>query len=230
MKNIYYLIIFILLLLSCNSKNNRINIDAYSKISIDSVNFLLDSIMYSLESGVTKYSDTLLASVDLTQFPDTTSKGLPCIDMKSFFSMIEAIKNKDIENYLYSFERRSCVDRINYTPYALHMSKSTDNSEVLWTVYLSLSSLNRFRKKELKPIDNDIHLDELSKGERDLAIYSLIKSFRKGNKSASFFLALYFANGIYYFPKAPLITYKLESVFYEEMEIDYYPGEGMEID
>lgn len=229
MKKIYYLNIFIFLFLSCNSKNNRINSEDYSKISIDSVNTLLDSIMDSLEPEVTRYSDSLLASVDLTQFPDTTSYGLPCVDLKNFFLFIEAIQNNDIENFLYYFERRPCVDRINYTSYTLYMAKFTDNAEVMWTVYQSLSSLNRFKKNELKPIDNDIYLNELDKGQRDLALYSLIKSFRTGNNKASFFLALYFAKGIYYFPKEPLIAYKLESINYEADGIKYFPGIGIQI-
>ncbi|MDL2303540.1 hypothetical protein LJC28_04015, partial [Dysgonomonas sp. OttesenSCG-928-D17] len=128
-----------------------------------------------------------------------------------------------------------CADRFNYnidyTPYALYMASRNDDGAIYSTVFHSLFSLNYNRKEKVEYIDTDISLSEINESQRDLALYYLIKSHQKGYIGSSIILADYFSQGVIsYFPKAPLVAYRLESLSYAEKKIDYYPGKGMEID
>jgi hypothetical protein len=197
---------------------------------MDSVNSLLDNINSSIEDEVKSYDNSITNSLELNQLPDTIFTGLKCTNISNFYLMTEAIINKDIKEYLYCFERRPCSDRIDYTSYALYMANMVNDAEVYLTVYQSLYSVNKSKRKNIKFIDDDMSLDELTKEQRDLAIYYLIKSYRLGNNKAIFGLSYYFENGLYYFPKNISIAHKLESISLKDDEIDYWLGTDIKIE
>jgi len=229
MKKIFYIISTTLLLISCNNKS-KVDMSEYEKVTIDSVNTLLNNISVSIEKKILNYRDSLINTVDINTFSDTTYARSLCDDADNLINLFQAIKNNDIDEYLYYFERKPCAEKIDFTPYALFMASRNDNGTIYSTVFQSLFILDYYNKK-VKYIDTGISLKEINESQRDLALYYLIKSHQKGDTKSSRILANYFAQGvIYYLPKSPLIAYRLESLYYNEMKIDYYPGKVMEID
>lgn len=226
MKKIFCIISTVLLfpLISCYQNKS---FPDYKRVSITEVNFLLDSIKKSIEGVITIYTDSIAKSVELTYSPEKIIAGL---DSSQFGNVIESIEKKDIDGYLYYFERRPYRDILDYTPYAVCMAVSTVDADVYLSVYSSLSSINRSKRENVKPIDNDMSLDELTENQRKLALYYLIKSYQLGGSTATLLLSFYFRDGLYYLPKDIPVAYKLESVFLKNMEIEYWPGTDIKIE
>ncbi|NDV97151.1 hypothetical protein D0T84_19920 [Dysgonomonas sp. 521] len=232
---IYYIALFLFLFISC--KQNK-HLAEYKNVDINRVNLLLDSINNSIKNEVMEYSDSIIKSLDFKHLPAKITGTLyipereesECLDTADFFYLIKTIENRNIEEYLYSFERRSCRERFDYTPYALYMATVTNDSEVSLYVYKSLYSINWYKKKTKKVIEDDISLDELTKKQRNLALYYLIKSHEQGSAIASSFLSSYFEEGLYFFPKDLSIAYKLESILLKDDGMDYWPGTDIKIE
>ncbi|WP_306541494.1 hypothetical protein [Dysgonomonas sp.] len=235
MKAIAY-ITLIFIFISCNQNRTFIG---YKNVDIKNIFLLLDSINNSIEDEVIEYSDSIIKSLEFTHLPMKVAgtlyvpepEKINCLDTTKFFNLIKTIQNKDIAEYLYYFERRSCSDRLDYTPYALYMAIITDNAEVSLSVYESLYSINHSRRKNVKILDDDMSLDELTKDQRNLAIYYLIKSYKLGEKKKTMlYLSYYFEKGLYSFPKDLPIAYKLKSIFWKENGIEYWPGTDIKIE
>lgn len=233
---IYYITLFLFLFISC--KQNK-HLTEYKNVDINRVNLLLDSINNFIKNEVMEYSDSIIKSLDFKHLPAKITGTLyipereesECLDTADFFYLIKTIENRNIEEYLYSFERRSCSERFDYTPYALYMATVTNNAEVSLSVYESLFSINQSKRKNVKIIDDDISLDELTEKQRNLALYYLIKSYKLGEKKRTLiFLSYYFEDGLYFFPKDLSIAYKLESILLKDDGIDYWPGTDIKIE
>lgn len=228
MKNIFYIISAVLLLISCNNKS-KVDMTEYEKVTIDSVNVLLNDISISLEKKISNYRDSLLNTVDINTFSDTTYIKSLCDNPDNLISLLQAINNNNIEEYIYYFDRRPCANRnsinVDYTPYALYMASHNDNGHIYSTVFQSLFSIDYNKKEKVELIETDISLKEINESQKDLALYYLIKSHQKGYIGSSVILADYFTQGVIsYFPKSPYIVYRLQSYYYNKRGEDYYPG------
>lgn len=233
---IYYSTLFTFLLVSCNQNKH---LTECKNVDMKKVNLLLDSISNSIKDEVMEYNDSIIKSIDFKHIPSQNTGSLyvperkesECLDTADFLYLIKTIENKNIEEYLYWFVRRSCPDRLDYTPYALYMATMSDNAEAYLLVYDCLVSINQSKREIYKMIDNDMSLDKLTEKQRNLALYYLIKSYQieEKGRSASF-LSHYFMNGLYYFPKDLSIACKLESIFLKNDGFDYWPYTNIKIE
>lgn len=225
---IQYLLLF-LILISCEQKKitstegvKTYVIESYNSSNQDSLSYelwyetafllpesdipgvpKLDSVLYNLRTHTQVFRDSIIQTIKEGKFSPELSKN---DSLKTLINNI--VDNKDFDLYCRSF--------LNYYPLSLILAEEFDFCpayyHVVWALWLKDKTMNRqIEKTNLTKCDN-MRFDHLEINERELALYCLIMSYKKGNIENSKLLACYFREGEY-FPKDIATANKLDSIY-----------------
>lgn len=193
-KNICIGCLFIFL--SCTHKQSK---DYIENKNIDSISISLDSVEREVS-----FSDTL----------DFSKIAEQCITL----SLTSKVYNQEIVKSItatgdidaYKRLKDNIMGDYEMLPYSILMAYKYDLPEAYTDVYLSFLFQNIILMRAKDPYGDRKSLDFIPKKDRNLALNSLIKAYKKGNKQAAYYLSLYYKEGKY-FPKDSIYAKKLYS-------------------
>ncbi len=145
----------------------------------------INEIELSLNGKLHSFKDSLLNSVKESEIPvvrDSNGNDISSL----------------IENYLKNGDVNAYCKLSTYSPYpvSLYMAEVYHFTPAYSNTFYSLLVYSKMMNPS-KNFNNDL-LKYLRKKEQDIAIYCLIKSYKKGNINEAQTLAYYFREGIYF--------------------------------
>lgn len=165
----------------------------------------LNDIEEKLELSTSRIRDSIVNTVD-------TSK-LALIGSTEYLDILKkAMKDGDEESY-YILRHDNQIS----VPYNLYIAEKYGFALAYSQTYEFILTMNMSKLRESKPEfeKKDIYnLDYLSNDKKDLALYTLIKGFKKGDIYNAKRISLYFKEGLY-FPKDKEIANELDSLYEE---------------
>lgn len=225
-KNIknYFVIIFLIIFSSCSTKTvdktnliNKKNIDFQDSIPYDlwyvSLTLVseseviqierIDSEERKLNSKTKTIRDSIIKSIDLNKLPT----------MSNADSLLkEAIKTGNLAMYC-TFTVNNGLLNFELYPYSMYMGEIYKFTPAYDDVFYYFYKLNYILQKNQKVYDEfEYSLNELNENQQNLALYSLIKSYKNGYIDNAKVLAYYFREGLY-FPKDIQTANKLDSIY-----------------
>ena len=225
-------IISCLLIISCNNTKNEnpnkaddlVDYDIENRMKSDSMPYylwygrfglvdepripkikLLDELATMLELKTAKIRDSILSTVD-------TSKLVTIGGSTEYADILrKAMVTGDEEAY-YTLQHNSQIS----FPYNVYIAEKYGFAPSYTQTYEFILRMNELTLRKAKPKfdKKDVYnLDFLSNDKRNLALYSLIKGFNKGDIRNSKYLSIYFKEGLY-FPKDMEMADTLYSVYH----------------
>nr|WP_297164860.1 hypothetical protein [uncultured Dysgonomonas sp.] len=225
-------IISCLLIISCNNTKNEnpnkeddlVDYDIENRMKSDSMPYylwygrfglvdetripkikLLDELATMLELKTAKTRDSILSTVD-------TSKLVTIGGSTEYADILrKAMVTGDEEAY-YTLQHNSQIS----FPYNVYIADKYGFAPAYRQTYDFIISMNESKLRKIKPKleKSDIYnLDYVDNDKRNLALYSLIKGFKKGDIQNSLMMSIYFKEGLY-FPKDMEMADTLYSVYH----------------
>lgn len=197
-----YIIYALVVVMTFSCLNNK-QVDHTNRKSDDLISISLDSVEKEMS-----FSDTL-------NFLEIENEGLTLgLTYGGFNNQFvkKIIENGDVDAY------KSLKDNLmgdyDILPYSILMSYKYNLPEAYTDVYLSLLFQNIGLMRAEDPYGDRMSLDFLCDKERKLALKSLVKAYKKGERQAALYLYFYYKEGKY-FPKDILYSQRLYK-FYKE--------------
>lgn len=184
----------VFIFLSCTHKESK---DYIENKYIDSISISLDSVEKEVN-----FSDTL-------DFSEIVNQCL-ALSLSSKVYSQEFVKNITETGEIDAYKRLkgNIMGDYEMLPYSILMAYKYDLPEAYADVYFSLLFRNISLMQAKDPYGDRRSLEFLSERERNLALSSLIKAYKKGDKQAALYLSEYYKEGNF-FPKDSIYAEKL---------------------
>lgn len=243
MKIYYLIIITFLLLISCSRNNNdqstkadylyilKHNANMYAHLDSDSIpedlwyaiidlkpdykvsSFKkLDELEVDFSNKIKSFKDSLLKSANTNEIPQITGYRYdnPTEMLKA------AIEKGNLEMYCSLIRHETGLRAINFYPYSLYIAEKFNFAPAYYDTFFALKNLSHRQQANSNLKSNTQSLNGISTDLQKLAIYCLIKAYKKGVIPASNDLAFYFNEGIY-LPKDADMANALEKIYTNEI-------------
>lgn len=219
--------------ITVKSDTTKINLEEATVMQINIIDEM-DSLYYS---KIEAYRDSLLKTVDLDKIPYIEPQQKGKLIKIGIHTTPRVVNSDDIAKYLQealmtgnlnllqdlSVKVISHEEKTDMVPYFLYMGEKYDLFGAYLEIYYIYESLDFDRYVQQKNDNSLIVLKEykynypelgyLTNQERDLAMWSLITAYKKGDFQAALYLSSLFKEGRFLFPKNELVSHKLDSIF-----------------
>lgn len=230
MKYLYNITLSFIIFLSCSENKSQKNIHyvkPYSEYNADSISYkqwyaTAFLIPEKEVPNVEKVNEVEILLINDTQnFRDSlcvsiSEDKIPLIQNNNGEDMSIRIKNYLTEGNIKDY----CENNFYWYPASLYMAEIYSFPPAYIDTYYSLILLNKKQSKSQEEKINEYSLEYINRNEQNLAIYCLIKAYKKGNISEAKTLAQYFREGKY-LPKDNLTAIELDYIYENRPLIEF---------
>jgi hypothetical protein len=171
----------------------------------------LESLYYN---KVRKYKDSILNSFKLSNIPEVKAKNRKIQNPTA--RLKRSLKTGDMREFIELMDLEILSHKeINPIPYYLYMAERHHKAAAYGEIFYYLNivdSLPSYTQYILREDAKRIKFEYMDNNLRNLALWSMLTSYNKGNIKISATLAEYFRNGVY-FPRDAITANVLDSLY-----------------